>query len=112
MLGGREAIRRARSRGAYRKNSPFRAGRRTVAGVIGLVGAGLLFCFACLVTAHLAIALALFGRRPRLRGLLSLLPPLAPLALYWAVRDRMYVLAGFWGLSLVAYLLCLRAAYM
>jgi hypothetical protein len=80
--------------------------------VIGLTGVGLLFCFACWVTTHLAIAVALLGRHPRFRGLLSLLPPLAPLALYWAVRERMYVLGGLWGASLVAYLLCLRAAYM
>jgi hypothetical protein len=80
--------------------------------VIGLTGVGLLFCFACWATAHLAIAVALLGRQPRLRGLLSLLPPLAPLALYWALRERMYVLGALWGSSLVAYLLFLRAAYM
>jgi len=78
---------------------------------MGLVGVGLLFSFASLVTVHLAIAVALLGRRPRWRGWLSLLPPVAPFTVYWAFKEKMYVRAGLWGSSLVGYALLLTTAY-
>jgi hypothetical protein len=79
---------------------------------MGPIGLGLLLCFACLITVHLAIAVALLGRPPRWRGLLSLLPPFAPFTVYWALKERMYIRGGLWGVSLVGYLLLLGAAYM
>jgi hypothetical protein len=78
---------------------------------MGAIGLGLVLCFACLLTVHLAIAVELFARAPRWRGLLTLVPPLAPLAAYWALKERMYIRGGLWGVSLVGYLLLLGAAY-
>jgi hypothetical protein len=79
---------------------------------MGVVGLGLLLCFACLLTVHLAIAVGLLRRFPRWRGWVSLLPPLAPFAIYWALKENMHIRAGLWGVSLVGYLLLLSVAYM
>ncbi|HVW27109.1 MAG TPA: hypothetical protein VHC69_17205 [Polyangiaceae bacterium] len=58
--------------------------------------------FAALATSHVALVAGLAWRRPRLRGLLSLLvPPAAP---YFGVRERMWVRSVLWALSLVVYL--------
>ncbi|HEX3596208.1 MAG TPA: hypothetical protein VHU80_13955, partial [Polyangiaceae bacterium] len=57
--------------------------------------------FALLVTAHVALAVGLIGRRPRSRGFVALLvPPLAP---YFGVREKMWVRSAVWVLSAVAY---------
>lgn len=77
---------------------------------MGLVGVGLLLFFASWVTVHLAIAVALLGRHPRWRGGLGLLPPLAPLTLYWAFKERMYIRCVLWGVSCGAYTLFLVLA--
>ena len=76
-------------------------------GVMGLVGVGLLFFFASALTVYLAIAVALLGRHPRWRGWLGLLPPVAPLTIYWALKERMYMRCALWGLCCGAYLLLL-----
>lgn len=79
---------------------------------MGLVGLGLLFFFASSLTVYLAIVVALSGRRPRWRGWLGLFPPLAPLAIYWAWKERMYMRCVSWGVSCTAYVALLTAAYM
>jgi hypothetical protein len=79
-------------------------------GVMGLVGVGLLFFFASSLTLLLAITVALLGRRPRWRGWLGLFPPLAPLTIYWALKERMYMRCALWGVSCGAYILLLILA--
>lgn len=77
-----------------------------------MLGFALPLCFACLMTCQTGIGIALLGRTPRWRGWVSLLPPSAPLALYWALNERMYIRAGLWGASLLAYLVLLTIAYI
>ena len=64
--------------------------------------------FAFLVTAHVAIAIGLAGRAPRWRALVALL--FAPLAPYWAWKERMRVRAGLWAAGLVVYVAARVAA--
>lgn len=75
------------------------------------VAATLVAAFAALLTAHVTIVAALLRRRPRLRGLVGLVPPLAPLAVYWALRERMYVRCAIWLVALFIYFAALLAAY-
>lgn len=77
-----------------------------------MLGLALPLCFACLMTCQTGIGIELLGRTPRWRGWVSLLPPLAPLALYWALNERMYIRAGLWGVSLIAYLILLTITYI
>jgi hypothetical protein len=58
--------------------------------------------FALLVTVHLAIALGLLQRPPRSRALLAFV--VAPLAPYFALRERMTFRAVAWIVSAAAYL--------
>jgi hypothetical protein len=81
-------------------------------GVIPLIGVGLPLCFGCVMTLQVSIAVALLRREPRWRGWLSLLPPLAPLALYWALTEKMYTRVGLWGLSVALYVTLLALAYI
>lgn len=92
--------------------SPLVLKKSQIIRVTAAVGVGLLLCFACLLTVHLAIAVGLLGRLPRWRGLVSLLPPLAPFTVYWALKESMYIRVALWGVSLAGYLLLLCAAYM
>jgi hypothetical protein len=57
--------------------------------------------FASLVTAHVTLVVGLLGRPPRTRALFALFVP--PLALYWGVRERMYVRAVVWLVAACAY---------
>lgn len=75
-----------------------------------LLGAGLPIAFAFMMTFQVAIGVGLY-RRVGLRGLLGLLPPLAPVAAYWAFRERMYIRTLAWGTSALAYLAALGAAF-
>ncbi len=59
--------------------------------------------FAVLVTAHCAVAVGLFGRRPRWRAPLAF--ALFPLAPYFALRERMTWRAAVWIASALAYVL-------
>lgn len=77
----------------------------------GLVGVGLLLSFASLMTLHLSLAIAL-GQSSRWLGLLCALPPFAPLAIYWALKQRLYIRCGLWAASLLTYVSLLFAAYM
>jgi hypothetical protein len=79
---------------------------------MSLWGLALPVCFASFVTAHLAIAAGLMQRAPRWRGWLVLLPPAAPAALYFALKERMHIRGGVWALSLLGYSLALASAYM
>jgi len=63
--------------------------------------AGLILGFAVLVTAHLCIVVGLARRQPRWRSLVALV--IAPLAPYWALRDRMYVRGASWLLAAIGY---------
>lgn len=63
----------------------------------------LVVAFALLFTAHAAIAYGLVQRQPRWRAPLAFL--VAPLAPYWAWRERMRVRAGLWLSSLVLYVI-------
>ncbi len=65
-----------------------------------LVGA-LVLAFALLVTVHVMITFGLTARRPRWRGPVAFV--VAPLAPYWAWRERMRVRAAMWAVALVAY---------
>ena len=64
--------------------------------------------FAAFVTAHVALAVGLVGRRPRARAVVALLlPPLAP---YFGIREKMWARSILWGAALVAYLAARIAA--
>jgi hypothetical protein len=76
-----------------------------------IVALALIGSFAALLTTHLAIVATLLRREPRWRGLVALLPPVAPLAVYWALRERMYVRGTLWMLGLVVYVAALIAGY-
>jgi hypothetical protein len=65
-----------------------------------LVG-GLVLAFALLVTVHVTIAFGLLRRRPRWHGLVAFV--VAPLAPYFAWRERMRVRATIWAVALIAY---------
>jgi hypothetical protein len=62
----------------------------------------LITTFALVVTAHVAIVWGLTSRAPRWRAPVALF--VAPLAPYWAVRERMYLRAAAWLVGVVAYL--------
>lgn len=72
-----------------------------------VVAVVLIGSFAALLTTHVAIVASLLRRSPRWRGLVALLPPVAPLAVYWALRERMYRRSALWMLGLVVYLAAL-----
>lgn len=76
-----------------------------------MLGLALVLTFASWLTVHLGITVELFGRAPRWRGALCLLPPLSPLAAYWALRQGMYRLGALWCASAVAHLALMYAAY-
>jgi hypothetical protein len=57
--------------------------------------------FGLLVTAHLCIVVGLSRRTPPWKSLAALV--LAPLAPYWAIRERMYVRGGAWLVAALAY---------
>ena len=76
-----------------------------------MLGLALVLCFATWLTVHLAVALALWASPLRWRALICLLPPFSPLAAYWALRQGMYRRAAAWGVSGLAYLGLLYAAY-
>jgi hypothetical protein len=63
----------------------------------------LVLAFALFITAHVAIVYGLAVRPPRWRALAALL--LAPLAVYWAWREKMRVRAGIWGAALALYVI-------
>ena len=73
-------------------------------------GVFLVLCFAALLTLQVAITVGLFQRTPRWRGFVGLVLPLAPLALYWALKEKMYIRSGLWGVSLLGYLAAALAA--
>jgi hypothetical protein len=70
--------------------------------------AAMAFAFALLATAHLAIVAGLLRQPPRWRSVAALV--IAPLAPYWAIRDRMYVRAVAWLVGAVAYAIARRLA--
>lgn len=78
---------------------------------MSLLGVVLVVFFAALMTLQLAIAVGLSQRIPRWRGLAALLPPLAPLAVYWALKERMYIRGALWGSSLLGYAIASFIAY-
>jgi hypothetical protein len=72
--------------------------------VKGLLGGALVLCFAEWLTLHFALVRELFRVRPRWRALACLLPPLAPLAPYWALKQGMSRWAAAWLLSAGTYI--------
>ncbi len=76
-----------------------------------MLGLALVLTFASWLTVHLGITVALLGRTPRWRAALCLLPPLSPVAVYWALRQGMHRLAWLWGGSSVAHLVLVYVAY-
>jgi hypothetical protein len=76
-----------------------------------VVAVALIGSFAALLTTHVAIIATLLRRPPRWRGLIALLPPVAPLAVYWALRERMYVRSALWLLGFVIYVTALVIGY-
>ncbi len=76
-----------------------------------MLGVALLVCFASWLTLHLAITAALAGKMSRWQAAVCLLPPLNPLAAYWALRQGMHTRAVLWAVSGLGYLVLLYAAY-
>lgn len=76
------------------------------------ISIGLALSFGAWVTCHLAIVAALAARAHVSKALLGLLPPLAPLGVYWALKERMYIRVLAWGASLLAYVAFLCAAWL
>jgi hypothetical protein len=64
--------------------------------------------FAVLVTVHIWIVIGLFSRAPKWRGAVALI--VAPLAPYWALRERMVGRGVTWLLSAVAYIVAFELA--
>lgn len=62
----------------------------------------LVLAFALFITAHVSIVVGLAMRAPRWRAAAALL--FAPLAVYWAWRERMRIRAGVWGVALFLYI--------
>jgi hypothetical protein len=67
----------------------------------GAAFVALVVAFAVCVTAHVGILFGLARRTPRWRAAAALV--VVPLALYWAVRAKMYVRAAAWVVGIVAY---------
>ncbi len=65
----------------------------------------LILAFALFITAHVTIVYGLAFRPPRWRALVALF--VAPLAPYWAWRERMRIRAGVWGTALVLYVIAM-----
>ena len=63
----------------------------------------LVLSFALFITAHVAIVYGLAVRTPRWRAAAALV--LAPLAVYWAWREKMRIRAGIWGAALALYVI-------
>jgi len=61
----------------------------------------LVLTFATFITAHVTIVYGLASRPPRSRALVAFL--VAPLGLYWAARERMWVRAAAWVAGAVGY---------
>lgn len=76
-----------------------------------MLGLALVLTFASWLTVHLSITVELFGQPPRWRSALCLLPPLSPVAAYWALRQGMHRRAGLWGASGVVHLALVYVAY-
>jgi sugar phosphate permease len=74
-----------------------------------VVAVALIASFAALLTAHVSIVATLLRREPRWRGLVAL--PVAPLAMYWALRERMYVRGVLWLLGFTVYVSALLIGY-
>jgi hypothetical protein len=69
---------------------------------------GLCLSLGLLAASHVALVAGLFGRAPRLRGLLAfVLPPLAPI---WGLQARMRLRSGLWLAAFAVHVLCLIAA--
>lgn len=65
-----------------------------------VIGA-LLLSFALWATSHVAIVVGLVLRSPRLRAPIALV--IAPLAPYWAIRERMTLRGVLWIVSVGVY---------
>lgn len=76
------------------------------------VGVLLVTSFAGLLTTHIALAVGLLRRTPRWRGLVVLLVPLFPLAVYWALEEKMYIRSALWVTNLVVYVVALVLAHI
>ena len=73
-----------------------------------VVVGSIIIAFALFVTAHVAITYGLAFRPPRWRAPVAFL--VAPLAAYWALRERMKVRAGIWVGALVIYVVAMMIA--
>jgi hypothetical protein len=69
----------------------------------------LVVAFALLITAHVAIAYGLAWRPPRWRAAVAFVA--APLAPYWAWREKMRVRAGVWTGAVVLYVVATVIAH-
>lgn len=66
-----------------------------------VVFAGLVVSFAVFVTAQIALVVELASRKPVSHALLAFL--LAPLAIYWGWRERLFVRAVACGAAIAGY---------
>jgi hypothetical protein len=76
-----------------------------------VLGLALVLTFASWLTVHMAITVELLGQPPRWRSALCLLPPLSPIAAYWALKQGMHRRAALWAGSGVAHLALVYVAY-
>ncbi len=73
-----------------------------------VVVGSVVLAFALFVTAHVAITYGLAFRPPRWRAPVAFV--VAPLAAYWAWRERMKVRAGLWMAALALYVVAMMIA--
>ena len=74
-----------------------------------IVVATLVISLALFITAHVTITYGLAFRQPRWRALVAFF--VAPLAPFWAWRERMRVRAGIWAAALVLYVVATLIAH-
>jgi hypothetical protein len=66
-----------------------------------VISAALVLSFASFVTAHVALVVGLLGRAPRWRAPVALV--IAPLAPWWARKERMHGRVVAWVVAAAAY---------
>ena len=69
----------------------------------------LVLAFALFLTAHVAITYGLAFRQPRWRAPAAFF--VAPLAPYWAWRERMRIRSGVWMVALILYVVATVVAH-
>jgi hypothetical protein len=74
-----------------------------------IVVATLVIALALFITAHVTITYGLAWRQPRWRALVAFF--VAPLAPFWAWREKMRIRAGIWVAALVLYVIAMIVSH-